>query len=246
MPYVDTHIHLQDYKVKDIKNVINNALKNDVGCFVNASAHPTDWAYVQELAVLYRQIIPAFGVHPWYVDEASSDWADELEKRLTAAPTAWVGECGFDCLKNPDIEKQKHFFKIQVELARTYQRPLIIHAVKANGIFQEMFDFLPPKTIFHSFTGSVEWGRELQKRGFYLGINFSILRKKNGNEIVHALDQNYILLETDGPYQSGDMNVESLPEELWKLASFLAEQENISLEEMKQILYQNWQRFTGE
>lgn len=246
MFYVDTHIHLQDYKTKDIKNVINNAMKNDVGCFVNASAYPTDWIKVEKLAALYKQLIPAFGIHPWYVDKAPLDWAANLEKMLIKVPKAWVGECGIDNIKNHDIEKQTELFKIQAKLANIYKRPLIIHAVKADNIFNQMFDLLPKKTIFHSFTGSIEWGRELQKRGFYLGLNFSIMHKKNGGEIVRLLDYDHVLLETDGPYQSGNKNDESFPENLWKLASFVAEKKNISLEKMRQILYQNWQRFLGE
>ena len=67
MIYADTHIHLQDYNPADVKNVVTNANKNNVCEFVNASSHPTDWQKVLDIAAEFTGIIPAIGVHPWYI-----------------------------------------------------------------------------------------------------------------------------------------------------------------------------------
>ena len=246
MHYLDSHIHLQDYKTQEVKNVVNNAAKNFVMRFINASAHPSDWQSVQKLATDYPQIIPAYGVHPWYTDDITENWKTELENILRKNPRAIVGECGIDRLKNPDMQKQLDILNEHINLANKYSRPLIIHSVKADTEFRQLFSKLPKRTVFHSFTGSVEWGKELQKHGFFIGINFSILRKKNIVEILHAISLNRVLLETDGPYQNNIYGEETLPQNLPELAAAIAKAADIPLEEFSDILSQNQQEFLGE
>ncbi len=243
MNYADTHIHLQDYSPADVKNVVTNANKNNVCEFVNISSHPTDWQKVLGIASEFKRVIPAIGVHPWYIAEASADWVERLESLLQQNPQLWLGECGIDRLKNPNTGEQMEILQTQIALAKKYQRPLIIHAVKADEILRPLLPVLPEKTIFHSFTGSAEWGKELQKYGFYLGLNFSILRKKNYSELLQRLNIQQLLLETDGPYQSGQKGVQSLPQNLPLLAEKIAVAFNIPVCEFSEIIAANWQKF---
>lgn len=246
MQYTDTHIHLQDYKAHSAESVINSAIKLGVTKFINPSSHPEDWKRIAYLADKYEQIIPAFGIHPWYFNQVGENWNCELEKMLLKYPQAFVGECGIDRIKNPDTDTQTAVLKEHIRLAGKYQRPLILHAVKANAQFEQMFSELPNRTIFHSFTGSGEWGQIVQKHGFYLGINFSFLRKKNPLEILKNLDLNKILLETDGPYQNFETDAETLPQNLPLLAAKLAEILQISVREFTDIIANNQIKFLGE
>lgn len=245
MELYDSHIHLQDYKTEDVNNIIKKAALCGVRKFINVSAHPDDWNKIDELAAKYSQVIPAYGVHPWYIKEVLNDWVEQLEKRLQQNPAAVVGECGIDRLKSEDTSAQKSVFLQQAELAKNYGRPLIIHAVKANEEMQKIFVELPKQTVFHSFTGSAEWGKNIQKHGFYIGLNFSILRKKNMVEILQNLDINHILLETDGPYQN-NTNGETMPENLPQLAEKIAPIFGQSASQLSRILMQNLQNFLGE
>ena len=243
MNYTDTHIHLQDYSPADVKNVVTNANKNNVCEFVNISSHPTDWQKVLDIAAEFKGIIPAIGVHPWYIAEAVADWTERLESLLQQNPQLWLGECGIDRLKNPNTGEQMEILQKQIALVQKYQRPLIIHAVKADEILRPLLTVLTEKTIFHSFTGSAEWGKELQKYGFYLGLNFSILRKKNYPELLQRLNIQQLLLETDGPYQSGQKGVQSLPQKLPLLAEKIAAALGIWTNEFSEIIAANWQKF---
>lgn len=246
MIYADTHIHLQDYSPADVKNVVTNANKNNVCEFVNASSHPADWQKVLKIAAEFKRITPAIGVHPWYISEISADWAERLEDLLRQNPQLWLGECGIDRLKNPDTGGQLAILQTQIALAKKYSRPLIMHAVKADEILRPLLSGLPEKTIFHSFTGSAEWGKELQKHGFYLGLNFSLLRKKNYTELLQRLNIQQLLLETDGPYQSGKKGVQSLPQNLPQLAEKIAAVFNMPVCEFSKIIAANWRTFKGE
>ena len=243
MYFIDSHIHLQDYITQDIKNIVINAIKNNIQKFVNPSSHPSDWQKIEDLSKSINQIIPAFGVHPWYIHHTPHNWKDQLINYIEKNPKCFIGETGIDTIKNSDIEQQIEFLKVHINLAKKYNRPLIIHSVKANKYFMKLFDILPSKTIFHSYTGSIEWGNEIQKRGYYIGLNFSILRKKNNINIIKNLNINKILLETDGPYQSGIKNIETLPENIPCLANEIANIYNISTTEICQILYDNWITF---
>lgn len=246
MLYIDSHIHLQDYKTQDVNNVVTAAQKNNVRFLVNASAHPQDWDKVTQLAIQYPFLTPAYGVHPWHIAEVPDNWQTELANLLKNNPRAWVGECGIDLLKNQDIAAQLAVLKPQISLANEFNRPLIIHAVKADAIFTELFPLLPPRSIFHSFTGSAEWGEQIQRRGFFIGLNFSILRKKNAAQIVQSLDLSKIFLETDGPYQSGISNQETLPQNLPLLAEQISTLKQMPLAKLSDILAANWQKFSGE
>ncbi len=244
--FVDSHIHLQDYRTQDVKNVVTNAAQNGVTHFINPSAHPHDWTAVVELMQTYPQVTPAFGVHPWHTVDAPQDWAKILEQYLQQYPTAWVGECGIDKLKNPNTELQVAILRKHIALAQKYNRPLIIHAVKADNEMAALFSELPTRTIFHSFTGSAQWGGQIQKHGFYLGLNFSILRKKNAAEILRALNLSQILLETDGPYQNLERGIETLPQNLPLLAQKIAELLQLPFAEFTQIINNNQRTFMEE
>ena len=244
--FVDTHIHLQDYKTQDVKNVVTNARKNGVVHFINPSAHPADWQKIAQLAAEYPEITPAFGVHPWHIAETPQNWAQTLADILKQNPSAWVGECGIDRLKNQNISSQINILKTHIDLVQQFNRPLIIHSVKADSEMTALFSALPHRTIFHSFTGSAEWGQAIQKHGFFIGLNFSILRKKNATEILRALNPTQILLETDGPYQNFEHGVETLPQNLPLLAQKIADLLQIPYTEFVQIITANQTAFSGE
>lgn len=244
--FVDTHIHLQDYKTQDVKNVVTNAAKNNVMCFINPSAHPCDWDVIESLARQYPEVTPAFGVHPWHTDDVLLNWEQHLETYVQNNPCAWIGECGIDRIKNSNISQQINVLKKHINLSHKHNRPLIIHAVKADTEMSALFPELPPRTIFHSFTGSAEWGKAIQKHGFFIGLNFSILRKKNAAEILRQLNLKQILLETDGPYQNYEKGVETLPQNIPLLARKIAELLQIPYIEFEQMIINNQTAFLGE
>lgn len=246
MFYTDSHIHLHDCNPEIIKNVITNAKKNKVEAFVNVSSVPDDWDKVIEIAQKYSGVRAAIGVHPWCAENVFPHWDENLEKYLQKYPDLWVGECGIDRLKNHDTAIQEKVFLRQAELAKKYNRTLIVHAVKANEQIEKLFAYLPQKTIFHSFTGSKEWGKQIQSRGFYLGVNCTILNKKNADELLKNVDLNLLLLETDFPYQGKNTVFENKPSYLPLLAEKIAQANNRDTEQVAEKLWQNWLNLVDE
>lgn len=77
-----------DKETNDYKNI--NVL--ELACAVSQK----DWQSCLDYASEKQPtVIPAIGVHPWYVmDELSENWLEELEYLLLAHPSAFVGEIG--------------------------------------------------------------------------------------------------------------------------------------------------------
>ena len=243
MFYTDSHIHLQDFAFSEAKKVVDDAIRNNVKEFVVPSAKPEDWKSIVKITKRFDNVIGAIGVHPWCVENADVSLIQTMEKFLKKHPALWIGECGIDTIHNPETKKQCEFFEAQIELAQKYNRALIIHAVKADNLLSAYFSKLPQQTIFHSFTGSLEWGKKIQKAGFYLGINFSFFKKDNAAQMLKTLDLTKILLETDAPYQPRKGYIRNVPENLPVLASAMAAILNLSETEICAVLSKNWKTF---
>lgn len=209
MRFVDTHIHLQDYSATP-EEVIARLRAAGTDKVVCVSAHQSDWPKAAALADKFPDcVVPAFAVHPWYISEISASWAEQLADYLRQYPQAAIGECGFDRLKNPDFTAQKAVFDIHIELARKFQRPLLIHAVKAWAWLDEYWEKLPEKYVFHSFNAHPENLKNIIRYGGYVAVNEGIFKNKAAAEVIRQISLNRLLFESDAPYQS---KAESLAE----------------------------------
>ena len=115
--YFDAHNHLQDLRLTPFRSkIVTEILAAGIkGMVVNGSSQE-DWQDVLELARSYEWIVPAFGLHPWYLESATSEWQTNLENLLDSIPST-IGEIGLDRRKRGlNFEKQLEFFRIQLEV----------------------------------------------------------------------------------------------------------------------------------
>ena len=139
----------------------------------------------------------SIGIHPYDINLVDENSFKELEKKLNHKNCIAIGECGLDKLKNTDLISQKIVLQKQLELAVKYNKPLIIHCVKA---FDELIELCKPfenkiQLIIHGFNKSEELALQLISKGFYLSLNHTIFNKENFD--FTKLPINKLFFETD-------------------------------------------------
>lgn len=238
MRFFDTHIHLNDFK-NGADEVVAEALACGIDKMINMSSLPQDWQKVLALHEKYKEnIVPAFGIHPWYVAQTESSNFETLENLLKENKKAIIGECGLDGLK-PDFEKQTEVFLRQAELAKKYNRPLIIHNVKAIDWFQNNWHELPHRFVFHSYNGKTDFLKQILDHGGYVGFNASVFRSSRADEVIKYMPANRILLETDAPYQGFVRGKDNRPEVLAEIFEKLAWIRAENKQKLASKIYQN-------
>ena len=150
-------------------------------------------------------MVPAFGVHPWFVREQSGEWRSRLEDCLTRHPGAGVGEVGLDHgLKVRDDARQAEFLVAQLDLARSLRRPITIHCRRAWGALLNVLRRLgrfEAGFVVHSYSGGEELIAPLVPLGAYFSFSGSLTFPGNrrGVEAAAAVPEERLLLETDAP-----------------------------------------------
>ena len=115
-----------------------------------------------------------------------------------------IGEVGLDYYWDKTyIEEQKQLFIKQIELAKKYNKTVVVHSRDAiEDTLSIVKQYPDVKFVFHCFGSSLEVAKELVKRNIRLGIG-GVVTFKNGvklKEVVEGIDLDYLLLETDSPY----------------------------------------------
>lgn len=200
---IDTHIHLYDDKYTNAEDIIIDAQKNDVSKMIVVGYDKKSSFKAIQLAEKYSFLYAAIGIHPSEVlKENDLLWLDELvlHNKVVA-----IGEIGLDYYWDKSfIAKQKEMFEYQINIARKYNKPLIIHSRDA---IQDTYDILKKYSltgVIHCFSSSVQMAKQFIKLGYFLGIGGVVTFKnsKEIKEVVKEIPINYLLSETDGPYLS--------------------------------------------
>jgi TatD DNase family protein len=205
--YIDTHCHLYLPEfVDDIHSVIQRAEKEGVNkFFLPAIDRETESSLLMLEQLFPGKCFAMMGLHPCSVKEnykAELKWAEAwLEKREFAA----IGETGLDFYWDRTfLNEQVSVFEQQIEWARHYDRPVVIHSRNA---LDECIRIIKARQdgrlqgIFHCFSGTNEQAQAIIDTGFYLGLGGVITYKNAGlAEVVANISLDHVVLETDAPY----------------------------------------------
>ena len=207
---IDTHVHLDDEKYKDdLDEVLSRARGGGVERFIIPGADPKNLKRAVEIAENNSDVYFAVGVHPYDMDSFEESY---LEKFINHKKCVAVGECGLDYfrLEGSDEEKekeksrQKEVFITQIELAKKYKKPLIVHIRDASRDSKEILLKYNAKEVggvLHCYNADEEL-LSLANDGFYFGIG-GVVTFKNAKKLLHVLPKiplDKILIETDAPY----------------------------------------------
>ncbi len=202
----DSHAHLDAHEFDADRNEVLAAAREAGVCEMLVPAIAvSNWEAVRDLCAGQTDLHPAYGLHPLYLPQHSDRDLPRLHEWLSAHRAAALGECGLD-FHNPslDRERQLHFLRGQLRLAREFDLPLVLHARAAfEQVILELRRFEGLRGVVHSFSGSAEQARRLWEMGFMIGIGGPVTyeRAKRLRRIVAEMPIEFLLLETDSPDQ---------------------------------------------
>lgn len=208
LPIIDTHSHLYSHKFQpDLEAVITRAREVLSAVFLpNIDAESV--AAMHELTAMAPDFFyPMMGLHP-------TDVKPEFEAQLAHLKTFLddpnrtyygIGETGLDLYWDKStLDIQQKALAIQIQWAKDYQLPIILHARDAIDETADLIEAHLDESlsgIFHCFDGTIEQAQRIMSfNTFKIGIGGIVTYRKDVQATVREIPMDYLVLETDAPY----------------------------------------------
>ena len=207
MIITDTHTHLYSEEFdQDRNDMIQRAIDSGVTRFFIPAIDSKCTESMYELETQFPDnIFLMMGLHPTYLKDNYLDELLHVESELSKRKFYAVGEIGIDLYwDKTHLAEQQIAFRRQIQLAKSYKLPIVIHCREA---FDEIFEILEEEKsedlfgIFHCFSGTYEQAIQAISYNMKLGIG-GVVTFKNGkiDQFLNKIDLKHIVLETDSPY----------------------------------------------
>ena len=181
---------------------------------MEAGVDPEGW---QRQIVLQKQYPKnfknAFGLHPYFVAQNDANTCEEamneLAKVLNLA--SGLGETGLDFreqyVQNDADDRQIVFFENQIQLAKAFKKPLVLHVVRAHSEALKVLNIWEADEVggmVHAFNSSIEVAEQYLNLNFLISVGGAITHEKNKKlmEAVKVIPLEKLLLESDCPDQA--------------------------------------------
>lgn len=228
---VDSHVHLDDERLRpDRQEVINSARTNRIAAQIVPAVSAQHWPRLKVLCDNYEDVYACYGLHPCFYVEHTDEHLRDLALWLGRESAVGVGECGLDyAMAGADKAQQQHLFSAQLALAREFNLPTVIHAVKAvEDVIRMIRASGHYCGMVHSFNGSIQQASRLIDLGYMLSFGGAVTypRAKKLRAMVSQLPLDSLLLETDAPDQApishqGQRNETAYLVDIWQAVSEL-------------------------
>jgi TatD DNase family protein len=210
--WIDTHCHLDAHEFgAESLDVARRAQAAGVSMIVIPAVEKGNFGVVAQLAATAPNASYALGIHPIYVPQAQEqDLAvlrAAIETALADPKFVAVGEIGLDffipMLCEPAMrEKQEHFFREQLRMARDFDLPVLMHVRRSQDqVLKHVRQVRPAGGIAHAFNGSFQQAQIYIDLGFKLGFGgaMTFTRALQIRRLATELPLEAIVLETDAP-----------------------------------------------
>lgn len=200
--FIDSHAHVDEEAYgPDLTEVLDRARKNRVTTIINVGIDEATSRRACALSERESDIYFAPGIHPHDADQKPV--LDPLRSLAEHPRAVAVGETGLDYFKGyATKENQETLLKQHFELARSVDKPIIIHCRDAH---EDMIRLLRKEKmkegVIHCFTGTSSDAEAYMEMGFFISIAGPITYPSAGNlrETVRKLPLDRLMVETDCP-----------------------------------------------
>lgn len=208
--WIDTHCHLDEFAVHggaahaDAERA-RAARAGVVHCVLPA----VELANLQAVRAMAHRHGDSYalGIHPLYTPQARDGDLQALERMLEQClpdpRLVAVGEIGLDFfVPGLDAARQERFYRAQLQLARRFDLPVILHVRRSADRLLKGLRELPVRGgIAHAFNGSLQQARAFIAMGFKLGFGGAVTyeRALQLRRLAAELPLDALVLETDAP-----------------------------------------------
>ncbi|WP_448121327.1 TatD family hydrolase [Xanthomonas arboricola] len=206
MQLVDSHCHLDAGEFDhDRAAVIARAQAAGVVQQVIPAITAASWPALRSVCTQAPGLHPAYGLHPIFLDQHRPEHLELLAQWIERERPCAIGECGLDFyLDGLDAQMQRDYFDGQLQLAKRFELPLIVHARRATEeVIARIKAVGGLRGVVHSFAGSPEQAQQLWKLDFMIGLGGPVTypRANRLRGLAATMPLDWLLLETDAPDQ---------------------------------------------
>jgi len=205
--WIDTHCHLDAPEFDADRSAVRaRAAAQGVCHCVIPAVERSNWDTVRTLAHQHGDSY-ALGIHPLYTGRAEEEdlqhLARYLEQHHADPRLVAIGEIGLDYfVPGLDPARQERFYRAQLQLARRFDLPVILHVRRsADKLLKGLRDVPVRGGIAHAFNGSLQQAQAFIGLGFKLGFGGAVTydRALQLRRLATELPGDALVLETDAP-----------------------------------------------
>lgn len=254
MNLIDTHAHLDH--VDNIDQALQEASDAGVSAIIapGIDIHSNQKNIEIRKRIKKPQIFVAVGIHPESLEVFDES---QIEKSLkfvsdNADTAVAIGEIGLDYWykwvrkDNHKKEQQREIFRLQLELAKKKNLPVIIHS---RGAWRDCLSMTRQsgvkKAVFHWYSGPVDILDEILKEGYFISATPALHYSEPLKEAVINTSIEQMFIETDSPvyYRYDDSGFSAAPKDVFKTLELYSNIKNIPAQQAADILNQNAKQF---
>lgn len=212
--FIDTHCHLDfpdaNAPWQDPEEQIATAREANVKVLINVGCDLKSSLSGLALALKHEEVWCTFGVHPNEAQNWNEGVKQSFHENLKAdskrdrSKIVGIGEIGLDYFRNgASKEVQETAFQEQLQMAKAYNKPVVIHCRDAFDDALRLLEEEKIKSVaFHCFSGDLEIAKRIWDRGWITSFAAVVSYPKNDElrAVAKTCPKELYFLETDAPF----------------------------------------------
>ena len=247
---IDTHAHLNLLSRTDLGLAIEASRQAGLTGIIQVSTDIDSAKEGLRLSQIYPEVFPTVGIHPLYQDMFGRK--DELIPLIEAnrAQIVALGEIGLDYHYDVPAQLQHPVFIYQMNLARQFNLPVIIHNRKADEDVKKVLDQYPDLSIvLHCYSSNIEYLESFNRDNLWVSFTGMICNQDKG-KVIRAVERwplERMMIETDCPYMVPKQFAgnENQPAYVVEVAKRIAMLKGVGIETVIDQTTQNAKQFFG-
>ncbi|PFB82011.1 DNAase [Bacillus anthracis] len=250
MKWIDSHIHVDQYKDEEKSSLLKDVENSkEIKGLIAVSMNYQSCKETLSLAKRYPFVHPAIGFHP--EQPIHKEGCKQIYKLIEdhVEDIVAIGEVGLPYYLRKEDERITlgpyiAVLKRFIGLASEYDLPIVLHAVyeDADIVCDLLEEYKVSRAHFHWFKGSEETTKRMTRNGYHISITPDVLHKEKIRKIVSYYPLEYMMVETDGPWEF-QKDVMTHPRMIREVLNEISIIKNISIDKVTETLYRNTIRF---